>query len=54
MSIQEGDSGLDQDGIPELETIMNVSGGLLKYEKETGTIRFVHATLEGFLQAMKE
>lgn len=53
LSVQVGDTDLDPEGFVTLETIMSITGGLLKLEKDSNTIHLVHATLEAFLSNIR-
>lgn len=52
LSIDDTDVDLDPTGIPTMEAVMNISDGLLTFEKESNTIRLVHETLQEFLNRL--
>jgi hypothetical protein len=49
LSVHDGDGDLDPTGMTTIGTILNISGGLLTFEKESNTVRLAHETLQEFL-----
>ncbi|KAJ5249624.1 hypothetical protein N7489_000034 [Penicillium chrysogenum] len=50
LAIEEGESSLDEENMPEIEDILAVCAGLVTTENETGIIRLVHYTTKEYLE----
>ncbi|KAI2725507.1 hypothetical protein CBS147330_8187 [Penicillium roqueforti] len=53
LAIEEGESSLDEENIPDIEDILAVCAGLVTVENESGIIRLVHYTTQEYLQRKK-
>ncbi|OQE20243.1 hypothetical protein PENFLA_c017G09099 [Penicillium flavigenum] len=54
LAIEEGESSLDEENVPEIEDILAVCAGLVTTENETGIIRLVHYTTKEYLERKQE
>ncbi|KAI1835446.1 hypothetical protein DTO027I6_2827 [Penicillium roqueforti] len=54
LAIEEGESSLDEENIPEIEDILTVCAGLVTVENESGIIRLVHYTTQEYLERKKD
>lgn len=49
VSIEDGDTEVDEEGFLDAKTIVDLCGGLVTTEHETGIVRFVHYTVQEYL-----
>jgi hypothetical protein len=49
LAVQPGDTHLDPTGLTTIERLLNITGGLVTFEKESKIVRLVHETLQDFL-----
>ncbi|KGO63346.1 hypothetical protein PEX1_050930 [Penicillium expansum] len=54
LAIEEGESSLDEENLPEVEDILAVCAGLVTVENESGIIRLVHYTTQEYLERKKD
>ncbi|KXG49201.1 uncharacterized protein PGRI_030710 [Penicillium griseofulvum] len=54
LAIEEGESSIDEENIPEVEDILAVCAGLVTVENESGIIRLVHYTTQEYLDRKKD
>ncbi len=54
LAIEEGESTIDEENIPEVEDILTVCSGLVTIENESGIIRLVHYTTQEYLERKKD
>ncbi|PGH05438.1 hypothetical protein GX51_02962 [Blastomyces parvus] len=54
LAIETGDTELDQEAIPEIEILFNVSAGLIQIEKKSNIIGLVHHTLQEYFEKNPE
>lgn len=54
LAIEEGESSLDEENVPEIEDILAVCAGLVTTENETGIIRLVHYTTKEYLERKQD
>ncbi|KAJ5480131.1 hypothetical protein N7530_005640 [Penicillium desertorum] len=54
LAIENGESSLDEENMPEIEDILTVCAGLVTLENETGIIRLVHYTTKEYLERKQE
>ncbi|KAH6699500.1 ankyrin repeat protein [Verticillium dahliae] len=50
LAIQEGDSELEEEGIPSVEDVVSVCVGLVETDEESSIIRLVHRTAQEYFQ----
>jgi ankyrin repeat protein len=48
LAVEEGETSLDEDNIPDIEDILTVCAGLVAADKMSGTVRLVHFTTKEF------
>ncbi|OBT39768.1 hypothetical protein VE00_10222 [Pseudogymnoascus sp. WSF 3629] len=54
LAVEEGDSELDEDNIPDIEDITSVCAGLVAVDKESNVIRLVHYTTQEYFRGIRE
>ncbi|KAJ5592115.1 hypothetical protein N7537_009019 [Penicillium hordei] len=54
LAIEEGESTIDEENMPEVEDILAVCSGLVTIENESGIIRLVHYTTQEYLERKKD
>lgn len=54
LAIEENESGIDEENMPEVEDILAVCAGLVTIENESGIIRLVHYTTQEYLERKKD
>ncbi|KAJ5192088.1 hypothetical protein N7449_008230 [Penicillium cf. viridicatum] len=54
LAIEEGESIIDEENMPEIEDILAVCSGLVTIENESGIIRLVHYTTQEYLERKKD
>ncbi|KAJ5422843.1 hypothetical protein N7445_010951 [Penicillium cf. griseofulvum] len=54
LAIEDGESSIDEENIPEVEDILAVCAGLVTVENESGIIRLVHYTTQEYLERKKD
>ncbi|CAI7596968.1 unnamed protein product [Penicillium viridicatum] len=54
LAIEEGESTIDEENLPEVEDVLAVCSGLVTIEKESGIIRLVHYTTQEYLERKKD
>ncbi|KAJ5800625.1 uncharacterized protein N7518_002693 [Penicillium psychrosexuale] len=54
LAIEEGESMVDEENMPEVEDILAVCAGLVTVENESGIIRLVHYTTQEYLERKKD
>lgn len=54
LAIEEGESSIDEENMPEVEDILAVCAGLVTIENESGIIRLVHYTTQEYLERKKD
>jgi hypothetical protein len=50
LRVEVGESGLDEDNLPEIEDIISVCAGLVTIDKESGIIQLVHYTTQEYFK----
>src|SRR5690606_14836159 len=53
LAVEEGESEIDEDAIPDKEDILSVCAGLVVVDEESNTIRLVHYTTQEYFNANK-
>lgn len=54
LAIEEGESSIDEENMPEIEDILAVCAGLVTVENASGIIRLVHYTTQEYLERKKD
>lgn len=54
LAVEPEDAELDETAFPETEILLNVSGGLIRIDENSRTIRVVHHTLQEYFEANPE
>ncbi|OBT62890.1 hypothetical protein VE03_07604 [Pseudogymnoascus sp. 23342-1-I1] len=54
LAVEEGDSELDEDNIPDIEDITSICAGLVEVDKESNVIRLVHYTTQEYFKGIRE
>lgn len=49
ISIEDGDAEIDEEGFLDAKTMVDLCGGLIAIEQETGAVRFVHHTVQEYV-----
>ncbi|KFY65629.1 hypothetical protein V496_02442 [Pseudogymnoascus sp. VKM F-4515 (FW-2607)] len=54
LAVEEADSELDEDNIPDIEDITSVCAGLVEVDKKSNVIRLVHYTTQEYFKGIRE
>ena len=54
LAVVVGASAIDKENLPQIEDILSVCGGLVRVDKESGTIRLVHYTTQEYFNQTRE
>ena len=50
LAVEDGDTDLDEEGLPNREYLLSVCGGLVMITGDTETVRFIHYTVQEYLE----
>ncbi|KFY32072.1 hypothetical protein V493_00539 [Pseudogymnoascus sp. VKM F-4281 (FW-2241)] len=54
LAVEEGESELDEDNIPDIEDVISVCAGLVTVDEESDVIRLVHYTTQEYFERVRE
>jgi hypothetical protein len=53
LAVEEGETEIDRDNMLDIEDLVSVCAGLIKFDDTTGIIQFIHYTTEEYFSKMK-